>query len=106
MNIPEVLRAFSFPNAYRGASALRQRLQTLEGQALGVLDAVKVKPAYEGDNGLAVAIRQRHDGVDSNSLGFHGLPPAMSSYRPRKPRTARLIRRSPFHGAAVRTEPR
>ena len=55
-----------------GASASRQRLQTLEGQPLGILDPGKVEPADEGDRSLAIAIGQRDDGVDRNSLGFHG----------------------------------
>ena len=50
---------------------LRQRLQTLEGQALGVLDAGEIEPANEGSDHFPVAIGQRNDGINGNSLGVH-----------------------------------
>jgi hypothetical protein len=53
---------------------LRLRLQTSEGQALGLPDAAKRKLASEGNLGLPVAIGQRNYGVHRNSLGFQGLP--------------------------------
>ena len=48
-----------------------QRLQSLEGQALGIADAGQIEFTDEGGGGLAVAIGQRHDGIDGNSLGVH-----------------------------------
>jgi hypothetical protein len=50
---------------------LRQRLQTLEGQALGVLDAGEIEPANEGSDHFPVAIGQRNHGINGNSLGVH-----------------------------------
>jgi hypothetical protein len=68
---------FVFPSGltvtaeFPGRSGPRH-LQALEGQALGILDAGEIKPANEGDNRIAVAIGQRNDGIDGNSLGVHG----------------------------------
>src|SRR5262249_53224687 len=41
-------------------SLARQRLQPLECQTLGILDARKIEPADEGGDGVAVAIGQRN----------------------------------------------
>src|SRR5258708_39927219 len=65
-------------------SAPHHRLQALEGQALGVLDAGQIQPADEGHGRLAVAIGQRNNGIDGNSLGVHGLPRAVSRLKPQK----------------------
>jgi hypothetical protein len=72
-----------------------QRLQALEGQALGVADPGEIEPADEGGGRLAVAIGQRNDGINGYTLGVHvvfldvflGLGAAASSpgraaYRP------------------------
>ena len=62
-----------------------QRLQALEGQALGVPDAGQVEFSDKGDGCLAVAIGQRHDGINGYSLGVHGassccqVPPARTA---------------------------
>jgi hypothetical protein len=55
---------------------LRDRLQTLEGQAFRILDARKIEPANEGGDHFAVTIGQRNDGINGNSLGVHGIPHA------------------------------
>ena len=70
-----------------------QRLQPLEGQALRVTDAGQIEFTDEGGGGLAVAIGQRHDGIDGNSLGVHGLPRAVRGHKPRSLGVRRLIRR-------------
>src|SRR5581483_154355 len=48
-----------------------QRLETLEGQALGVGNAGEIEPSDECNDRVAVAIGQRDDGVDRDLLGFH-----------------------------------
>jgi hypothetical protein len=63
--------------ASRLPSGTRHRLQTLEGQTLGILHAGEIKPADEGCDLLAVAIGQRYHGIDGNSLGVHGLSHAV-----------------------------
>src|SRR5439155_18991895 len=70
-----------------------QRLQALEGQPLGVADAGQIELADEGGGRLAVAICQRHDGIDGNSLGVHGLPRTVRGRKPRSVLGRRLIRR-------------
>jgi hypothetical protein len=72
---------------------LRQRLQTLEGQALGIPDTGEIEPVNEGRDHITVAIGQRNHGINGNSLGVHGLPHAASNPRPRHSRFHRLIRR-------------
>ena len=62
------------------ALAPRQRLQALEGQALGVFHAGEIKSADEGRHLLAVTIGQRNHGIDGNCLGVHGLPRAVGSF--------------------------
>jgi hypothetical protein len=49
----------------------RQRLQALEGQALGVPDSGEIEVANEGCDRFGVAIGQRNHGIDGNSLGVH-----------------------------------
>jgi hypothetical protein len=51
--------------------SLRDRLQALEGQALRIPDARKIKPANEGCDHVTVAIGQRDNGINGNSLGVH-----------------------------------
>src|SRR5258707_12208194 len=58
------------------------RLQALEGQALGILDPGQIEPADEGNDRVAVAIGQRNDGINGNTLGVHGLPRSDSSLKP------------------------
>jgi hypothetical protein len=70
-----------------------QCLQALEGQALGIADTGQIELADEGGRGLAVAIGQRHDGIDGNSLGIHGLPRADRGHKPCSVVGHRLIRR-------------
>src|SRR5258705_7784082 len=60
-----------------------QRLQALEGQPLGIADAGQIELADEGRGRLAVAIGQRHDGINGNSLCVHGLPRAVRGHKPR-----------------------
>jgi hypothetical protein len=55
-----------------GTRSHPQRLQALEGQALGVADAGEIELADEGDDSVTVAIGQRNHGVDGNPLSFHG----------------------------------
>jgi hypothetical protein len=64
-------------------SGPRHRLQALECQALGVLDAGKIEPPNEGDDGVAIAIGQRNHGINGNTLGVHGAFLAVSSLTPR-----------------------
>ena len=70
-----------------------QRLQPHEGQALRITDTGQIEFTDEGGGGLAVAIGQRHDGIDGNSLGVHGLPRAVRGRKPRSVVGHRLIRR-------------
>jgi hypothetical protein len=58
----------------RGPSGSRHRLQALERQAFGILDAGEIKPADEGRDGIAIAVGQCNHGIDGDSLGLHGLP--------------------------------
>src|SRR5437899_4994206 len=77
----------------RAAASAPQRLQALEGQPLGIADAGQIELADEGGGRLAVAIGQRHDGIDRNSLGVDGLPRAVRGHKPRSVLGRRLIRR-------------
>ena len=67
-------------------ASVPQRLQALEGQPLGVPDAGQIEFADEGNGRLAVAIGQRHDGINGYSLGVHGassccqVPPAQTAW--------------------------
>src|SRR5688572_11511448 len=74
--------ASQFRNAGACASA-PQRLQALEREPLRIADAGQIELADEGGGRLAVAIGQRHDGIDGNSLGVHGLPRAVRGHKPR-----------------------
>ena len=56
----------------RDKASAPKRLQALEGQALGIPDTGQVELADEGNGCLAVAIGQRHDGINGYSLGVHG----------------------------------
>src|ERR1700710_343198 len=58
------------------------RLQALEGQALGIPDPGQIEPADEGGDRLPVAIGQRNDGINGNTLGVHGLPRSDRSLKP------------------------
>lgn len=77
--------------------SLRQRLQPVEGEALGVLHAGEIAAADEVGDHVAVAIGQRDHGVNGNSLGVH-LASSGFLARLQNPdrailRTHRLIRR-------------
>jgi hypothetical protein len=68
------------------ASAARHRLQTLEGQALGILPASEVKPADEGSHLLAGAVdlsERKGIGADPGIEEFD--PEGALRHRPRLP---------------------
>src|SRR4029453_7271038 len=70
-----------------------QRLQAFEREALRIADTGQIELADKGGGRGAVALGQRHDGVDGNSLGVHGLPRAVRGRKPRSVQGHRLIRR-------------
>ena len=57
-----------------------QRLQALEGQAFGVLDAVKIEPANEGDDGVAIAIGTRNHGINGKTLGVEVMATILTRF--------------------------
>jgi hypothetical protein len=75
--ISEITTAISAAIAQQGVAGFsgpRHRLQALERQAFGILDAGEIKPADEGRDGIAITVGQRNHGIDGDSLGLHGLP--------------------------------
>ncbi|MEH2535743.1 hypothetical protein V1277_004959 [Bradyrhizobium sp. AZCC 1588] len=77
----------------RALPSAPQRLQSLEGQPLRVADAGEIELADEGGCGLTVAIGQRHDGVDGNSLGGPWASSCCQGPQATQRATRRLIRR-------------
>jgi hypothetical protein len=82
----------------------------LKGQALGILHAGQIEPADEGGDRFAVAIGQRHHGVNGNSpgvLGWSPVKPALTvniAIRQKSPSTRNHLPEHPDTGVPAQSE--